>query len=83
MREWVRGVRKLLENGTPVYAVGSAFTYDHRWRLRKTLQAQFQLERIGSHLTEDYHRSELHSAFYDSPLIRLSVLPGVGSGSGE
>jgi len=83
MREWVRDVRKLLESGTPVYAVGSAFTYDHRWRLRRTLQAQFKLERIGSHLTEDYHRSELHSAYYDSPLIRLSVLPDVGSGSGE
>jgi predicted membrane-bound mannosyltransferase len=74
MKVWVREVRELLANGTPVYAVGDGLTYDHRQLFRRTLLNNFRLEQIGSHLTENYHRAELRFTFYDSPLIQLSDL---------
>jgi hypothetical protein len=72
MQNWVREVRELIANGTPVYAIRSAFSYDHQRLFRKALQTHFKLEQIGSHHTENYHRTELRFALKDGPLFRLS-----------
>ena len=72
MQKWVRDVRGLIADGTPVYAVRSAFSYDHQRLFRRALRTHFQLDWVGSHRTENYHRAELRFALKNSPLFRLS-----------
>jgi hypothetical protein len=73
MQDWAWGVREILRRGTPVYVIGSAFSYDRTNAFRKTLNARFRLERIASRRTEDYHRAELEFTLYESWLTRVSL----------
>lgn len=71
--EWVKEVKTLLENDVPVYIVSSAYQYDESGVFRVLLNQNFDLQFVGSHLTENYHKASIRLNKYESQLFSLSI----------
>jgi hypothetical protein len=73
MENWVKRLKKIHDEGRPIYIVESGFSYDPFGIFLEGLTENFNLEEVGSHPIEDYHKSTITFNRYESRLIR--VLP--------
>lgn len=73
MRDFVKKVTADIENGTPVYMIETAYQYDELGLFEKAVVDNFDVQFVGAHICEDYHRPELGLRFYEQKLFKLGL----------
>jgi hypothetical protein len=73
IENWVERIKGLLENGTPIYMVESAFFYDPEGVFRDTVFQNFHITVVGYHPNEDYHKATISFNKYEAGLYRVQA----------
>ena len=68
----VKEINLLLNNGTNIYIIDSAFSYDPGLIFLNALYQNFDIEDIGSHISEDYHKATIMDNRYTSFLSKVN-----------
>lgn len=71
-KTWVKEINLLLKNHTNIYIVSSGFTYDPGQIFLNALYQNFDIEYVGSHLNEDYHKATITDNRYKSNLLKVN-----------
>lgn len=69
---WVKEVDSLLKNGTNIYIVSSGFSYDPDKIFVNALYQNFDLENVGTHIYEDYHKATIIDGRYEARLMKVN-----------
>lgn len=80
MSDFIRTLRRLLAEQTPVYIVSSAFDYDLNKSFRAQLYRSFALQPAGSAWGEDYHTPEYGLNIKRYYLWRIMPRPDAAAG---
>lgn len=73
-KTWVKETNLLLKNGTNIYITTSGFSYDPGNIFQNALYQNFDIEYIGSHTTEDYHKATIKDSRYKSNLWKINKI---------
>ena len=69
---WMAEINLLLKNDTPIYIVESGFSYDPEAIFYKEITQNFNLQVVGSHPIEDYHKASISfKRRYDARLFMI------------
>lgn len=71
-KTWVKEINLLLKNDTNIYIVDSAFSYDPGLIFMNALYQNFDIESVGSHIIEDYHKATIMDNRYTSFLMKVN-----------
>ena len=71
---WVKEINLLLKNGTNIYIATSGFNYDDKQIFRNALYQNFDIEYVGSHIIEDYHKATIMDKRYESTLLKINKI---------
>lgn len=77
VEETVRQIHGHLDAGRPVYVSSRIFSLDERNSPALTLQANFNIRKVGELKTEDYHRAELRLRPVDRTFYELGKKEGM------
>ncbi len=69
---WVKEINLLLKNNTNIYIVDSGFAYDPGFIFLNALYQNFDIEEVGSHICEDYHKATINDTRYKSILSKVN-----------
>lgn len=71
-KKWVEEINSLLKNDTNIYIVDSGFSYDPGLIFWNALIQNFDIEIVGSHICEDYHKATIRDNRYISNLLKVN-----------
>lgn len=71
-KKWVKDINLLLKNNTNIYIVDSGFSYDDELIFMNALYQNFDIEDVGSHIIEDYHKATIMDNRYNSFLMKVN-----------
>jgi hypothetical protein len=71
-KTWINEINLLLKNSTNIYIVTSGFTYDPGNISLNALFQNFDIEHVGSHICEDYHKATIKDYRYTSYLLKVN-----------
>lgn len=73
MELFIKKITMYLMQGVPVYCIGSFFQYDDKGVLRAAIERNFDRQKVGGFLKEDFHRPEYEFQMYFDELYKLSL----------
>lgn len=68
---FVNKIDRYLDHNTPVYIIGTAFTYDPGRKVRQAVLNRYNLTVIGSSLNEDYHNKAMFDGKFEERLFKI------------
>jgi|SRR3972149_3418606 len=68
----MKDINSLLKNGTNMYIVDSAYSYDPGRIFLIALYQNFDIEGVGMHMVEDYHKATILDTRYNEGLYKIN-----------